>query len=145
MKYLIALVACLPLVALPQTAGPQPFTDRDVACLAKVIYFEERGESLAEQKAVAEVVLNRVAHRDFPDSICAVVHQRGQFPWAARVPRVREQEAYDRARDLSFRLLAGYEPRTDRRSLYFNAGWKPRWARKKVCATRRIGKNLFLW
>jgi spore germination cell wall hydrolase CwlJ-like protein len=146
MKYLFAIVtACYGLfVAAAPLDGPAPFTDHDVTCLAKVIYFEERGESAAEQKAVAEVVLNRV-ERGFAGSVCEVVHQRGQFPWATHMPRVREPQPYARARELAFRLLAGFEPRTDHTSLYFNAGWRPAWAHRKVFAIKRIGKNLFLW
>ena len=48
----------------------------DLHCLAETVYFEARGESQDGQKAVAQVVLNRVRHPAFPKTICAVVHQR---------------------------------------------------------------------
>lgn len=54
-------------------------TDRH--CLARAIYFESRGEPVAGQIAVAQVVLNRVTSRSWPESICGVVYQgkeRGQ-------------------------------------------------------------------
>ncbi len=44
-------------------------------CLAEALYFEARGESVKGQFAVAEVILNRVASRRFPNSVCGVVHQ----------------------------------------------------------------------
>ena len=44
-------------------------------CLALNIYFESRGESLAGQAAVADVVMNRVEDSYYPDTICDVVQQ----------------------------------------------------------------------
>lgn len=43
--------------------------------LAAIIYLEARGEPAEGQQAVAEVVLNRVIHQDFPDSVGEVLHQ----------------------------------------------------------------------
>lgn len=43
--------------------------------LAAIIYLEARGEPAEGQQAVAEVVLNRVIHRDFPGSVGEVLHQ----------------------------------------------------------------------
>ena len=45
----------------------------DLRCLAENIYHEARGEPLAGQYAVAEVTMNRVRSREFPNSVCAVV------------------------------------------------------------------------
>ena len=57
-------------------------------CLALNIYFEARGESEQGKRAVGHVVMNRLSHRKFPNSICAVVKQGGtkrlhrcQFSW----------------------------------------------------------------
>lgn len=44
-------------------------------CLATAIYHEARGESVRGQFGVAEVILNRVESRKFPDTICGVVYQ----------------------------------------------------------------------
>ena len=49
--------------------------ETDLQCLAENVYFEARGEPLAGQYAVAEVTLNRTHSRNFPHSICAVVHE----------------------------------------------------------------------
>ncbi|MCI0732220.1 MAG: cell wall hydrolase [Methylococcaceae bacterium] len=60
----------------------------DLECLALNIYFEARSEPALGRRAVGHVVMNRVNHRDFPDSICDVVRQGGsrtpkqcQFSW----------------------------------------------------------------
>ena len=47
-------------------------------CLAKNIYFEARGDTLAGRYAVADVVLNRVKDRRYPGTICEVVRQGKQ-------------------------------------------------------------------
>jgi hypothetical protein len=48
---------------------------RALQCLAEAIYFEARSESEAGQRAVAQVVLNRVRHPSYPSSVCGVVYQ----------------------------------------------------------------------
>ena len=51
----------------------------EMRCLAGAVYFESRGEPLAGQLAVAQVVINRTESSQFPSSYCAVVYQRAQF------------------------------------------------------------------
>ena len=53
--------------------------DSELNCLAVGIYFESKGEPLAGQLAVAEVILNRTTSGRFPRSVCSVITQRGQF------------------------------------------------------------------
>jgi N-acetylmuramoyl-L-alanine amidase len=55
------------------------YTNSDVRLLAKLIAAEARGESYKGQVAVGAVVLNRVAHSSFPDSISGVIYQKGAF------------------------------------------------------------------
>jgi N-acetylmuramoyl-L-alanine amidase len=52
----------------------------NLQCLAENIYFEARGEPLAGQYAVAEVTLNRTHARNFPRTICQVVHENHWDP-----------------------------------------------------------------
>ena len=51
----------------------------EALCLFMVIYFEARGEPFAGKVAVAEVVMNRVANSNWPNSVCEVVTQKHQF------------------------------------------------------------------
>ena len=51
----------------------------DLYLLAKVIAAEGRGESYTGQVAIGAVVLNRVKHPSFPDSVSGVVYQEGAF------------------------------------------------------------------
>ena len=59
------------LPAVPALAGPE--RERGLDCLALAIVHEAGQEPRAGQEAVAEVVLNRLAHPAYPKSICAVV------------------------------------------------------------------------
>ncbi len=56
------------------------------ACIAKAIYWDARGLSENGQRAVAEVIWNRVNHPSVPKTPCAVVYQQRngtcQFSWA---------------------------------------------------------------
>ena len=44
-------------------------------CLAMALYYEARGEGPDGMRAVGEVIVNRVAHPDFPSTVCEVVKE----------------------------------------------------------------------
>jgi N-acetylmuramoyl-L-alanine amidase len=61
-------------VAHPHPVGP------NIECMAKVVYHEAANQALAGQLAVAQVILNRTAGGPiFPNTVCGVVNQQGQF------------------------------------------------------------------
>ncbi len=59
--------------------GPAFDMDEEMRCLAIAVYFESKGEPLAGQLAVAQVILNRVKSGRFDKSICGVVKAPKQF------------------------------------------------------------------
>ena len=61
------------------SASTGGYSSNDLTLLAKLIAAEARGESYTGQVAVGAVVLNRVAHASFPDTIAGVIYQRGAF------------------------------------------------------------------
>lgn len=61
------------------SSGNGQYSSNDVYLLAKVIAAEGRGEPYTGQVAIGAVVLNRVSHSSFPDSIAGVVYQPGAF------------------------------------------------------------------
>jgi spore germination cell wall hydrolase CwlJ-like protein len=63
------------LTALGSQGKPLVQPTTPLECLAQNIYFEARSESIAGQKAVAYVTLNRVSDPAYPKSICGVVTQ----------------------------------------------------------------------
>ncbi|MEO0062463.1 MAG: hypothetical protein RLZZ08_1023 [Pseudomonadota bacterium] len=97
-------------------------TDRARAqyCLTLAIYFEAASEPDAGQRAVAQVVLNRVAHPAFPDTVCGVVFQGSdrttgcQFSFTCDGAMTRKPARmwWDRAAAVAGAALAGavYQP-----------------------------------
>jgi spore germination cell wall hydrolase CwlJ-like protein len=97
------------------TLAPRPIAAADVDCLAAAVYYEARGETLAGQAAVAQVVLNRARHPAFPKSVCAVVYQGVghagcQFSFACNgvMKRARDAAAWTAAHEVAARALGGY-------------------------------------
>lgn len=63
-------------ISLAQSGGSQT---SDLQLLARAINGEARGESYEGQVAVGAVILNRVKHSDFPNTIAGVIYQPGAF------------------------------------------------------------------
>jgi hypothetical protein len=84
-------------------------------CLTAAVYYEARSESLEGQRAVAQVVLNRVRHPAFPKSVCGVVYQGSRrstgcqfsFTCDGSLGHGLEPEAWARARRVARLALAG--------------------------------------
>ncbi|MCH4238654.1 MAG: spore cortex-lytic enzyme [Oscillospiraceae bacterium] len=55
------------------------YSSADVALLAKIISAESRGEPYTGQVAVGAVILNRIEHPSFPNTLAGVVYQPGAF------------------------------------------------------------------
>ena len=115
--------------------APDDLTD-EMRCLAGAIYFEARGEPLAGQLAVAQVVINRSESSRFPSSYCGVVYQRAQFSFVrgGSMPRIKTgSAAWARAKKIARIAHQGLWDSEADDSLYFHATYvKPRWANKKT-------------
>jgi spore germination cell wall hydrolase CwlJ-like protein len=126
-----------------QHALVREFHARSLDCLARNVYYEARGESLAGQYAVAEVTMNRKASPLYPKTVCEVVYQKSAFSWTEgdldapggpewlRAIKVAEEVYYLRRSP----ALPGV--------LYFHATYvRPDWSkeRKRVA---RIGRHVF--
>ena len=76
-------------------------SENDINLLARLISAEARGESYAVQVAVGAVILNRVKHASFPNSISAVIYQPGAFASIknGRFDQPVSESAYRAARD----------------------------------------------
>lgn len=130
----------------PKATGGEQFS-----CLAEALYFEARGESIKGQFAVAEVILNRVDSRKYPNSICGVVNQGTgrrhacQFSYTCdgRADRINEQAAYARAAKVA-RLMIDGAPRalTYGATHFHTTKIRPSWARQ-FPNTAKIGSHLF--
>jgi spore germination cell wall hydrolase CwlJ-like protein len=120
-------------------------------CLTEALYFEARGENLVGQVAVAEVILNRVDSKSYPNSICGVVHQ-GQtkrnacqfsFICDGKVEHIGDRDAFEELGQVAWVMLEG-KPRilTGQATHYHSASVLPRWA-KRLVRTARIGNHIF--
>ena len=142
------------LWALPAAAREPDFVaySKDLNCLATAVYFEARGEPIAGQAAIAQIVLNRLRSDRYPKSVCGVVyqnaqqHNRCQFSFAcdgkSDIPR--EAAAWRRARNVAAESLAHRRQvwvlgsATLYHASYVRPGWAP-----KVALVSRIGQHLF--
>ena len=67
------------LAAMGISSSSSTVSDSNVALLARIISAEARGEPYTGQVAVGAVVLNRVKHPSFPNTISGVIYQPGAF------------------------------------------------------------------
>ena len=77
------------------------YSSADYELLARIISAEARGESYIGQVAVGAVVLNRVEHPSFPDTVSGVVYQSGAFSclYDGQFHEPVAESAYSAARD----------------------------------------------
>lgn len=111
------------------------FTDDDLDCMTKNIYFEARNQSIEGQYAVAEVVMNRLAAEEFPKTVCKVIKQRStkncQFSWYCDgLPDVMiDRDAEARAR-LIARTALSIKTNFTEGAKYYHANYvSPKWAK----------------
>lgn len=119
---------------------------REMECLAGAIYFESRGEPLAGQLAVGQVVVNRTESGRFPSDYCGVVYQRAQFSFVrgGAMPRIdRGSAAWSRAAAIARIAHEGLWYSAAGDALFFHARYvKPSWSRTKI-ARATIDSHIF--
>jgi len=128
-------------------------TDRARAqqCLTMAIYYEAATEPDAGQRAVAQVVLNRVAHPAYPDTVCGVVFQGSErrtgcqfsFTCDGSLARKPARMWWDRAAKVAREALAGavYTP-VGLATHYHTVQIHPYWA-DSLRAVGVIGNHIF--
>lgn len=85
-------------------------------CLTAAVYYEAASEADAGQRAVAQVVLNRVAHPAYPNTVCGVVYQGSErstgcqfsFTCDGSLARRPNRLFWERAAEVARQALAGY-------------------------------------
>lgn len=114
-----------------------------LTCLAGAIYFEAKGEPLAGQLAVAQVILNRAKSGRFAKSVCGVVTQAGQFSFVrgGRVPSIGDNAHYRTAVAVAQVALGDHWDSSASDALYFHARRvAPGWRMQKIAS---IGNHVF--
>jgi spore germination cell wall hydrolase CwlJ-like protein len=130
-------------------SGAEPLDDA-ITCLARTIYWEARGEAIVDMEAIASVVMNRLGHEGFPNTICNVVRQgreQGscQFSWwcDGRSDQAKEDESYATAKEITRKALNLQLMDRTGGALYFHhRNVTPAWA-AEYTKTIEIGEFLF--
>jgi hypothetical protein len=138
--------------AEPFVASRNPATfDRSLQCLTEAIYYEARNQSDDGQRAVAQVVLNRVRHPAYPNTVCGVVYQGSErttgcqfsFTCTGVMGPIMDGAAWDRAQRIAAAALRGsvYRP-VGLAVNYHTTAIHPYWAPSLVVQTT-VGAHIF--
>ncbi len=120
-------------------------------CLTQAVYYEAGIEPTQGKLAVAEVILNRVAHPAYPGTICEVVYQGStrqtgcQFTFTCDGALKRRPNArlWELSRDVAAHIIMGlYAPRTDQATHYHATYVDPVW-NAGLIRTTQIGQHIF--
>ncbi len=137
-----------PLAGIDTGLGPaaQPFVlkpgtvdyARALQCLSDAIYYEAANEPDAGQRAVAQVIINRMRHPSYPNSVCGVIYQGSeratgcQFSYSCdgSMARTPARAAWLRGQRVAMAALAGsvYAPvgmATHYHATYVYPYWAP--------------------
>ncbi|MEO0642992.1 MAG: cell wall hydrolase [Pseudomonadota bacterium] len=137
--------------AQPFIAGGGNSAPRAQACLAQAIWYEAASESIAGQRAVAQVVLNRVAHSAWPASVCGVVYQGSSratgcqfsFTCDGSLARAAHGRSWATAQQIAREALSGAVYAPIGHATHYHTLWvNPRWA-KSLDVVGTIGAHRF--
>lgn len=154
----IARNALLPMSTLPVEAA-RPFIIPQLSlgqaataerCLTQAIYYEAATESDAGKAAVAQVILNRMRHPAYPDTICSVIYQGStrpgcQFSFACdgSMRRAPVAALWRRSGEIARAALAGHVAVNVGMATHYHANYVlPRWA-PKLTKIDQIGAHIF--
>lgn len=144
-----------------QIAIARPFTfalntspdDRDRArdCLTAAVYYEAAVETTQGQRAVAQVVLNRVRNPVFPNTICDVVFQgvgrstgcQFTFTCDGALARHPNPAGWRRARMVASDALAGVVEPSVGTATHYHANWVVPYWRSSLVKLSTIGTHIF--
>jgi hypothetical protein len=155
----IAINAAIPIVAGPNPRAASvvlrartPIDQmRSLDCLAQAIYYEARSETEEGQRAVAQVVLNRLRHPTYPSTVCGVVYQGSErttgcqftFTCDGSLGHIPGGPSWARARRIAAEALAGkvYAP-VGHSTHYHTVAVLPYWA-SSLAKSAVIGAHIF--
>ena len=156
MRYIIGSIYLFIALLLLYVYTLSVLADEGEDCLAEAVYYEARSESFEGKLAVANVILERLARTDFPDTICKVVHD-GVY-WKGHIVRNRCAFSYycdgkpERMLDIKAKAdayevanlaLNGVQLNNISGCTHYHAVYvHPRWA-DEFYFVNKIGKHLF--
>ena len=127
--------------------------ERQLACLAKNIYYEAGNQSFEGKVAVAQVTINRTESGLYPSDICKTIYQKNivyekvlcQFSWVCdrtiaikAINKANFKEAEEVAKKV---LLEGFRLPSLKEAMYFHGDYiNPGWKRERIT---KIGNHIF--
>jgi N-acetylmuramoyl-L-alanine amidase len=133
--FTFAATVCMALSLSSAAVARDCDAERELELLALNIYHEARGEGQDGMQMVGEVTLNRVDRPEFPDTICEVIYQSGQFSWVRgkKSHKPLEAESWEESLKIAESLLQGEAELFDNGATHFmrksSSGKPPSWAR----------------
>ena len=124
---------------------------RALECLSQAVYYEAATEGAEGQRAVAQVVLNRMRHPGFPSSVCGVVYQGSQLPTGCQftftcdgsLARAPIPSIWAQARKIASEALAGKVFAPVGHSTHYHANYVvPYWA-DSLAKQVQVGRHIF--
>jgi N-acetylmuramoyl-L-alanine amidase len=130
----------------PEQKVSRELSDDGLFCMVQNVYHEARGEDVLGQAAVAHVTLNRVRSPAYPDTVCGVVWQKGQFSWTedGRSDRMTNLDAIGKAVDISLAVSRGKIKDPTGGALHFYAHDKVRPYWSKAGYQLIVGEHTFV-
>ena len=125
---------------------------REIECLALNVYFEARGEPVDGMRAVAHVVMNRVADRAFPSTACDVIRQGGreivnhcQFSWWCdeRSDRPVHAKSWAESRRIASQVYDNAAADPTGGALFYHADYVEPFWRTNMIEGPKIGRHIF--
>ncbi len=132
-------------------AGSATDIGRAIDCMASAIFYEAGAEKLDGQKAVAQVIINRVRHPAYPSTVCGVIYQGStrstgcQFSYTCdgSMRRVPSASYWTKLRELSRAMLTGTVYKPVGLATHYHTDWvSPAWS-AKLDKIRAEGTHLF--
>ena len=139
-----------PFVLAPTLAG-ELWRSTALDCMTAAVYYEAASEVAQGQRAVAQVVLNRVRHPAFPKSVCGVVYQGSErstgcqfsFTCDGSLARRPSRAGWDRAAGIAAAALSGVvEPSVGTATHYHTVWILPYWA-DSLTKLATVGAHIF--
>ena len=120
-------------------------------CLTSAIYYEAASESSEGQRAVAQVVLNRVRHPAYPHSVCGVVFQGAErttgcqftFTCDGSLARPRNSNVWSKATAIAAAALAGYVERSVGTATHYHTIWVVPYWQSNLTKIATVGAHIF--
>jgi hypothetical protein len=150
----IATDTPIEMAAAPAFSGAARTTqdaERAAECLTAAVYYEARSEPIDGQRAVAQVVLNRVRDRAFPKSICGVVYQGSErssgcqfsFTCDGSMLQPRDPVAWARAAAVAQGALAGLVYAPVGAATFYHANYVLPWWASSLNRIGAVGSHIF--